>query len=286
MTEPLSTAAAGGFVARPMPDALLELLHGLPQRYAAVRPISTIEGDAYPETTVGDVRRVALLASRLLCHPRFDFAQIADARSAWRDALARVATSSALDWEDRYADNVGFWLRDLRALLQRLDAVLARRNAIRDTPRGPLVIGADLGLREIWDDLRHWYSERRIVRRRRGLRYPETTVADVRHVAATLTARAGLDSSRTMAQSVVESGLGARFLSPLMRDVDGRQPPLRARWNDVVQRWGEVLDRIDHLTRDRSDDDTYPDNARFWLLDAKPFVDEIAAIDRLIGGGR
>lgn len=295
MNDPISIAApiAGPAVstqplALPAAPPVLDLWNALRLQYQATRPTAiAADGASYPDTTAGDVRQSSLLLSRALCHPRFDFARLADARAAWRGALERAASIlAAVAWHERYPDNAQFWLGDSLALAQQLGAVAARRNGLIEAQPGPRIVGVYRDLRALWDDLLHWYCERRFVRRSRGQRFPETTVGDVRYIVRTLAERTGLDESQTLGERLIGSGIGARFVSKAMMDVDGQPSPLRQRWDRAVARWHEIVDRTTRLCAGRADDETYPDNPRFWLIDTKRFTDEVSAIDRRARGER
>ena len=279
----VDTAAAVPLVVASPP--ILPLWHALRSQYQALRPVIVApEGDSYPETTAGDVRLASIHLSRALCNPRFDHAQLTDARAAWRDAIARAAAILArIGWNAPFPDNRRFWLSDSRALAQQLGAVEARRNGITAVDGRPRVAGAYPDLSVLWNDLRHWYLERRFVRRSRGHKYPETSVADVREVARLLTQYAGLDPSRPYEERL--AAVGGQLMSAA---VVGRRriAPLVARWNDATARWRAVQSRIEGLAGERADADTYPDNPRFWLVDAKQFADEAGALRRSVEGDR
>ncbi len=162
----------------------LRALH-LARRPALIGP----DGELYPDTLVGDVRKVVERLGHALAHPRFDHAQLGDVRRAWRAAVRRQrAHALGLGWYHTHPDNLGFWWRDTRQLAEALGAVDARRAAIevRDDRPVPTVGYADR--RVLWADLRHWYLLRRAVRRDPAslLTYPATTVGEVAHVAGLL----------------------------------------------------------------------------------------------------
>lgn len=282
--EPIAALAesAAPLVAAAPP--LLPLWHALRSQYQTVRPVTFApDGESYPETTAGDVRLASIHLSRALCNPRFDHAQLTDARAAWRDALARAAAIVArIGWSAPFPANRRFWLSDSRALAQQLGAVDARRNGITAVAGQPRVAGAYPDLAVLWNDLRHWYLERRIVRRSRGLPYPETTVADVREVVRVLSQYAGLDPSRPYAERLASVG-GQLLQAATDQRASSR---LVGRWNDAVARWRAVQARVEGLAGGRADGDTFPDNPRFWLVDAKQFAVEAGALRRTIEGAR
>jgi len=262
----------------------LPLWHALRSQYQAVRPVAVApDGEPYPETTSGDVRLASLHLSRALCNARFDHAQLADARAAWREALARAAAIlTRVGWSSTHPENRRFWLSDSRALAQQLGAVDARRNGITAVDGRPLVAGTYPDLSTLWNDLHHWYLERRVVRRSRALPYPETTVADVREVARVISQYAGLDPSRPYEERL--RSVGGQLLQGVADQRVASQ--LVARWNDASARWRAVLARIDGLARGRADGDTFPDNPRFWLVDSKQFTHAARGIRRAIEGER
>lgn len=272
--------------AAPSSPPILPLWHALREQFQAVRPVAiTVDGEPYPETTAGDVRLASVHLSRALCHARYDHARLTEVRAAWRDALARVAATLArVGWDGHYPDNRGFWLDDARALAQQLGAVDARRNGITAVDGRPRVAGTYRDLSVLLDDLRHWYLERRFVRRSRGLRYPETTVGDVREVAAMLSQHAGVDPARSFDERV--ASVSGRLFTAAIQDGGQASSPRRARWHQAVAAWRAALARIDGLAGERSDDATYPDNPRFWLVDAHRFAAEIRAIERATREGR
>lgn len=292
MNLPETPIAIGGPIA-PLVDAalpvvaatpILPLWHALRSQYQTIRPVASApDGETYPETTAGDVRLASIHLSRALCNARFDHAQLTDVRAAWRDALARAAAIlTRVGWDAPHPENRRFWLRDSLALAQRLGAVEARRNGITAVDGRPLVAGAYPDLTKLWSDLRHWYLERRVARRSRGLQYPETTVADVREVARVISQYAGLDPSRPYDERL--ASIGGQLLQAVVDQRVASQ--LVGRWSDATARWRAVLARIEGLARGRADGDTFPDNPRFWLVDAKQFTDAAGSLRRAIEGER
>ena len=200
-------------------------------------------GEAYPETTAGDVRRVAAGFSRQLCLPRYDFADLAATRAAWREADARVtAHCRPLPWSATYPENERFWLSDALALAQRLAAIDARRNSLVESPGGVLTL---LGDRSdpltTWQDLRAYFLARRPIKSDRGWRYPETTVGDVAQIARIL------DEDLRATTAIAAPGTDAA------RVIAARLAPWRAVARDVHA-----------FARQHTRDAVYPDNARFW----------------------
>ncbi|MBZ0236233.1 MAG: hypothetical protein K8M05_28155, partial [Deltaproteobacteria bacterium] len=199
-------------------------------------------GEAFPETTAGDVRKASLVLSRELCLPRYDFADLATTRATWRDALARVhALCAAVPWSAPYPENERFWLSDSFALAQRLAAVDQRRNAMvaRD---GALTLVADSDPLTTWQDLRAYFVARRLVHLdQRKWRYPETTVGDVGQV--------------------------VRLLNQHVSDLLDRLPAEtyeRGWLLGHVRRWRPVAEAVKAYARQHRADDSYPDNAAFW----------------------
>lgn len=270
---PIDPMASGGYAdpswgyaddgALPFDPSLLEpgspawdLWQGLMTGYLDTRnAAASASGESFPETSVGDVRKASLALSRELCLPRYDFADLASTRAAWRDALARIdGLCAGLSWAAPYPENERFWLSDSLALAQRLAAIDARRNGIELNERGSLaLIGDHSDPLDLWQDLRHFFLARRLVRRGtkavrggEGVRYPETTVRDVAQVTQTL-------------------GSASAHAVPLLR----AQPELRTHYEALARSWWEVLDRVSQHSKGRSNNDAYPDNEAFWLRDTK-----------------
>lgn len=222
----------------------LDLWDALFASYLAARPHgASAIGEAYPETTTGDVRRVAVGLSRQLCLPRYDLADLSATRAAWREADARVtAICRALAWNAPYPENERFWLSDALALAQRLAAVDVRRNSLVESQGGVLTL---LGDRSdpltTWQDLRAYFLARRPIRTERGWRYPETTVGDVAQIARILD-----EDLRTTTALALPGSDTARALA-------GRVEPWRVLARDVHT-----------FARRHARDAVYPDNARFW----------------------
>jgi hypothetical protein len=221
-------------------------------------------GEAFPETTVGDVRKASLALSRELCLPRYDFADLAATRAAWRDALARInGLCATLPWATVYPENERFWLSDSLALAQRLAAIDARRNGIELNERGGLaLIGDHSDPIDLWQDLRQFFLARRLVRRGtkavrggQGFRYPETTVRDVAQVNQVF-------------------GAASANAAPLLR----AHPDLRSRYDALARTWWDVLDRISKHSSGLAHDETYPDNEGFWLRDTKRMAIKLSAL--------
>lgn len=213
----------------------------------------SLSGEVFPETTAGDVRAASLVLSRELCRPRYDFADLAATRAAWRDALARVHTQcGAVPWAAPYPDNERFWLGDAQALAQRLAAADLRQGGVALDAAGALHLTGDhTDPLALWQDLRQFFVARRPVRRgvghhTQGLRYPETTVRDVAQVAHVLT-----EASARVA--------------PLVRV----HPALRARHARAVCAWHDAVERVAREAAGQGLEDRYPANERFWLVDAK-----------------
>ncbi len=226
-TLPLGTSSAVAPV--------LPLWKSLRTLYLARRPMLIgPDGEAYPDTTVGDVRTIVARLSAALSHPRFDHAQLGDARRAWRAATARVHNiGRGRGWYHTYPDNVSLWWRDTRQLAEALAAVDARRDAIRAVDSLPTLTVAYTDARILWGDLRHWFLLRRAVRRDRAslLTYPVTTVAEVVRV--------------------------ADLLATAIAD--------RARGDNLRARVAQVAAGL-------APDDTYPDTAAFWCIDSRRAV--------------
>lgn len=221
-----------------------DLWQGLMSGYLDTRNAApSTDGEAFPETTVGDVRKASLALSRELCLPRYDFADLAATRAAWRDALARInRLCAALPWTAPYPENERFWLSDSLALAQRLAAVDTRRNAMVARDDGVLTLVADSDPLTTWQDLRAYFIARRLVRLdERKWRYPETTVGDVRQV--------------------------VRLLDQHVNDALDRLPATayeRGWLLGHVRRWRPIADAVKAHARQRSADDSYADNAAFW----------------------
>jgi hypothetical protein len=201
-------------------------------------------GEAFPETTAGDVRKASLVLSRELCLPRYDFADLIATRAAWRDALARIHTLCAsVPWNAPYPENERFWLSDSFALAQRLAAIDERRNVIVGTVGGVLTILGDRSDPvETWQDVRAFYLARRLVKTDdRGWRYPETTVEDARSLVHVL----DTDVHQTVAS--LPSG------SPILAWLVGH-----------ARRWRPISDAVTAHAREHAADALYPDNARLW----------------------
>ncbi len=222
-------------------DVWQDLLTG----YIETRNIGmTAAGEAFPETTAGDVRRVAARLSRELCHPRYDLAGLVETRAAWRDALARAdALCARTGWLELYPENERFWLSDSLALAQRLAVVDTRRNAIVHGDGGLLeVLGDRSDPLTTWQDLAHFYRARRPVRTDvRGLAYPETTIGDVIQVARVI----DQDARRTIAMALPYSAAASA---------------LRGR----LGQWRTVAGQLEVHAVNRPLDDTYAWNAAFW----------------------
>jgi len=200
-------------------------------------------GEEYPETTAGDVQRAALLFSRELCLPRYDFANLAAARTAWRDAVARTRDLCArVDWRDPYPENERFWLGDSLALAQRLAAVDARRNTIVEDDDGLLrIVGDRSDPLTTWHDVRSFLLARRAARTdAAGYRYPVSTVGDVIQL--------------------------AQIFDEDLRRVAGVMPGGRPQptWAATVRQWREESNRVAKLTNGRGRDEMYPESEGFW----------------------
>ena len=203
----------------------------------------SVDGEAFPETTVGDVRKASLALSRELCLPRYDFADLAATRAAWRDALTRInGLCASLAWAAPYPENERFWLSDSLALAQRLAAVDRRRNAMVARDDGVLSLVADSDPLTTWQDLRAYFIARRLVHLdERKWRYPETTVGDVRQI--------------------------VRLLNQHVSDALDRLPATAHEHGWLlghVRRWRPIADAVKAHARQRSGEDRYPDNAAFW----------------------
>lgn len=187
------TAVLSASLLPPTPPAppLLPLWSTLRTLYLARRPtLIGPDGEAYPETNVGDVRTILARLSAAANHPRFDHAQLADVRRAWRATLERAHDGArGRGWYHVHPDSLPLWWRDTRALALALGAVDARRAAMRAVDGLPVPSIAYADPRVLWGDLRHWFLLRRAVRRDRAslLTYPVTTVGEVAHVADLLT---------------------------------------------------------------------------------------------------
>lgn len=220
---------------------VLPLWTSLRTLYLARRPMLIgPDGEAYPETTVGDVRSIVARLSAALEHPRFDHAQLADVRRAWRAVVARVHQASrGRGWYHVFPDSLTLWWRDTRHLAEALAAVDQRRGAIRTVDGLPSLTVAYADARVLWGDLRHWFLLRRAVRRDPAslLTYPVTTVAEVAHVTSLLAAVIG---------------------DPARADT------LRA--------------RVAEVARGRADDEAYPDTAAFWCTDSRRAIDALPEV--------
>ncbi len=221
-----------------------DLWQGLFASYLDTRNAATsASGEVFPQTTAGDVRKASLQLSRELCLPRYDFADLAATRAAWRDALARVhALCASAPWSAPYPENERFWLNDSLALAQRLAAVDTRRNAMVARGDGVLTLVADSDPLTTWTDLRAYFIARRMVRLdERSWRYPETTLGDVRQV--------------------------VRLLNQHVADILDRLPAAAYEHGWLlghVRRWRPIADAVKAGARQAGAEDTYPDNAAFW----------------------
>lgn len=242
-----------------------DLWQGLMTGYLDTRNAATsATGEAFPETSVGDVRKASLALSRELCLPRYDFADLAATRAAWRDALARIqGVCAGLSWAAPYPENERFWLSDSLALAQRLAAIDVRRNGIELTERGSIaLIGDHSDPLDLWQDLRQFFLARRLVRRGtkavrggEGFRYPETTVRDVAQVTQTL-------------------GSAAAHAVPLLK----ANPEIRPHYDALARSWWNVLDNVSKHSKGHGNDDVYPDNEAFWLRDTKRVAIKLSAL--------
>jgi hypothetical protein len=228
-------------------DTAFDLWQGLLTSYLDTRNVGvSAEGEAFPETTAGDVRRVAAQLSRELCHPRYDLAGLIETRAAWRDALTRAnALCARIGWLDVYPENERFWLSDSLALAQRLAAVDARRNAIVLSEGGLLqVLGDRSDPLTTWRDLWHFFRARRAVRTdERGWKYPETTLSDVVQV--------------------------ARVIDQDLRQTIAMVPPLSVAASALRGRlgpWRAMARELEEHVADRRLDETYAGNAAFWRI--------------------
>jgi hypothetical protein len=221
-----------------------DLWQGLLGSYLDTRNAAqSASGETFPETTAGDVRKASFAFSRELCLPRYDVADLAATRAAWRDALARVhASCVAVPWNAPYPENERFWLSDSLALVQRLAAVDGRRNAMRARADGVLSLVADSDPLTTWQDLRAYFVERRLIRIDEDKwRYPETTVGDVAQV--------------------------VRLLEHHEADIVDRLPAEtheRGWLLGHVRRWHSVADAVKAYARQHASDDIYPGNAGLW----------------------
>jgi len=204
---------------------------------------ASANGESFPETTAGDVRKASLALSRELCLPRYDFADLAATRAVWGDALARVhATCGAVPWSALYPENERFWLSDSLALAQRLAAVDDRRNAMIARADGVLALVADSDPLTTWQDLRAYFVERRMVRvDGEKWRYPETTVGDASQVV------------RLVDQHVAE-----------IVDRVPAETHERGWLIGHLRRWRPIADAVKAYARQHASDDVYPDNAALW----------------------
>jgi len=226
-----------------------DLWQGMLTSYLDTRNAAVSEsGDAFPETTGGDVRKASLALSRELCLPRYDFADLTATRAAWRDALSRVhALCASIPWSAPYPENERFWLTDARALAQRLAAVDARRNAMVARADGVPSLVADSDPLTTWQDLRAYFLGRRLGHLDdRKWRYPETTVGDVRQVVPLLDQHASEIVERLPAESHERGWVLGH-----------------------VRRWRPVADAVKAHARQHDAEDTYPDNAAFWRASRK-----------------
>lgn len=222
-----------------------QLFHG----YFAVRNAgASASGEAYPETTAGDVRRIALQLSRALCLPRYDGASLQPTRAAWRDACARIDTLTRdRPWSDLYPENERFWLSDALALCQRLAEIDRRRNRLRDGLDLETYLGDRSDPLTTWQDLRAFFLSRRIVRRdEEGERYPETTVGDVIQVVRVFRA----DADRVW-----------RALPPAGE--------ARAIVAGPIEAWRQAAGTVDGHAARLPSTATYPENAAFWRATRK-----------------
>lgn len=214
---------------------VLPLWTSLRTLYLARRPtLIGPDGEAYPDTTVGDVRTIVVRLSAALSHPRFDHAQLGDPRRAWRAATAHVhQVARGRGWYHTYPDNLSLWWRDTRQLAEALAVVDARRDAIRTVDGLPTLTVAYADAHVLWGDLRHWFLLRRAVRRDRAslLTYPVTTVAEVAHVAGLL------------AGAIADPARGDALRAQVAQIATGLAP-----------------------------DDTYPDTPAFWCVDSRRAV--------------
>ncbi len=232
---------------------------------------ASTSGEAYPETTAGDVRRASLALSRELCLPRYDFADLTATRAAWRDALTRVhALCARVPWSALYPENERFWLSDALALAQRLAAVDARRNGItHDAANDLQLVGDHSDPIALWNDLRQFFLARRLVRRGtkatrggEGFRYPETNVRDVAQVVQTI-------------------GAASAQAAPLL----GQHPELRTRYERLARAWWDTVERVSQQSEGRARGDVYPDNERFWLADTKRMALQLSVLRDAVPSG-
>ena len=231
----------------------LDAWQSLLTTYLGARPVGvSADGEAFPETTTGDVRRIALLLSRELCRPRYDGANLTATRDAWREAVARATSLCAQRaWVDPYPENERFWLSDALALAQRLSAVDVRRNGLITDEHGSpvLMVGDRVAPLTLWGDLRQFFLGRRTLRRSATagrFRYPDTTVGDVVQVATIFD-----DATKRT----------AAFATP-RRD-------LRQRYDAATALWRTASQRVASVAKDRAALEVYPENERFWLRDTK-----------------
>ncbi len=222
----------------------LDVWHAILGAHLAARPSAlTPTGEAYPETTLGDVRRAALVFSRELCQPRYDLANLTDTRAAWRDALARVqGTAAIVPWDAPYPSNPQFWLGDTRALAQRLAAVDVRRNRLVNARPDGLAqaVGAGDPL-TTYLDVRAYFLARRLTRTdERAWRYPETTVGDVVQIVR------------------IVDGEIARVVGT------SRSPEVREFLLSHLPRWRAAAASVPAAARTQPHDAPYVDNANLW----------------------
>ena len=248
------------------PPTALDVWNQLLLSYLDLRNVGvSATGEAFPETTVGDVQRCVLQFSREHCLPRYDLADLGATREAWRDALARTrALCAPMAWDAIYPENERFWLSDSLALAQRLAAVDARRNAVVTSPDGVLsVLGDRSDPLTTWQDVRAFYLARRMVRRdERGWRYPDTTVGDVVQIARVL--------ERDVRDTVAVAPPGSIAAMALR----GRLSP-----------WRPLVRDIDDAARRATLETPFAQNARFWHVTRRLALALSVARDVARGGG-
>jgi hypothetical protein len=187
--------------------------------------------------------------SRALCDPRYDFADLTTARAAWAEALTRVhALGGSSPWTELYPENERFWLSDALALAQRLGAVDDRRGRLELDADGILGVTGPLpDPLVLWNDLRGFYLGRRLARRgATGLRYPETTIDDVRQVAHLIG-----DAVTTTRAEVIQRADLVRYFEA------------------TAKSWWRSVEAVNQAVASSSPHETYFDNAGFWLRDAR-----------------
>ncbi|MBK9032135.1 MAG: hypothetical protein IPL61_12585 [Myxococcales bacterium] len=238
--------AAPAVAVRPAaPPTAIDTWQTLIAAHLAARPgLVSAAGELFPASTIGDVRRAALQFSKELCQPRYDLANLAATRAAWRDALARIrAQCGAVPWGAVYPDNEQFWLGDARALAQRLATVDVRRNRL--VGAGPDGLARAVGTGDpltTYLDLRAYFAARRLMRADdRGWRYPETTIADVVQIA-----------------HIVQDEL-RRFIATAPAGSTAREV-----LGDHVAQWQRVAAMIPDHARGMPRDQVYPGNAELW----------------------